>query len=467
MKLRLLLPLFALLFPVLRAADAPAATAEVPTAAPATVDGFTFVKTLGRISEYTLDANGLQVLLMPDHSAPVFTMLVTYHVGSRNEVTGTTGATHLLEHLMFKGSTNYDRAKGTGYDQILEPLGASYNATTSLDRTDYFATVASDHLPVVVQLEADRMRNLTLRETDRRPEMFVVRNEFERGENSPGNALEKEIFAAAFMAQPYHHPTIGWRSDIEAVSIAKLREFYDTFYWPNNATVSIIGDFAPATALELVKKSYGAIPRSPKPIPQIYTEEPEQTFPRRVGLKRAGQLGVVEIAHKIPAATDPDYPALTVLGSILGDGKNSRLYKALTDKGLATGASSGPNFSHDPTLFFTYIPLAPGVKPEEAEKAALAAIDQVKEKGVTEHEVATAAAILLASSAFQRDGTSAVASNLNECIASGDWTLYYTVDDAVKKVTAAEVQRVAKKYLVEEQGTTGWFVPILPSEAKP
>ncbi len=461
MKIRLLLPVFALLLSVLRAADDPAPPAPAP------IDGFTYVKTLGRISEYTLDANGLQVLLMPDHSAPVLTFLVTYHVGSRNEVTGTTGATHLLEHLMFKGSLNYERSRGTGYDQILEPLGAGYNATTWLDRTDYFATIASDHLPEVIQLEADRMRNLSLRETDRRPEMFVVRNEFERGENSPGNALEKEIFAAAFMAQPYHHPTIGWRSDIEAVSIAKLREFYDTFYWPNNATVSVIGDITPTVALELVKKSYGAIPRSPKPIPQIYTEEPEQTYPRRVGLRRAGQLGVVEIAHKMPAATDPDYPALSVLGSILGDGKNSRLYKALTDKGLSTGASTGPNFNHDPTLFFTFIPLAPGVKHEDAEKAALAEIERLKKDGVTDHEVATATAMMLAGSAFQRDGTSAVASNLNECIACGDWQLYYTVDDAVKKVTAADVQRVAQHYLVEDQSTTGWFVPVLPSDTKP
>jgi zinc protease len=465
MKLRFLLCALALALPVARAADAPSVTS--PVARPANVTGFTFVKILNAISEFTLDANGLQVLLMPDHSAPVLTFMVTYRVGSRNEVTGTTGATHLLEHLMFKGSAHFNRAIGTGYDQILEPLGASNNATTWLDRTDYFVTAASDHLPTIVEMEADRMRGLLLHETDRRPEMSVVRNEFERGENAPINALEKEIFAAAYMAQPYHHPTIGWRSDIEKVSIEKLRDFYDTFYWPDNATITVVGDFAPAAALELVKKFYGAIPRSPKPIPQIYTEEPEQTFPRRVGLKRAGQLGVVALAHKIPAGTAPDYPALTVLGSILADGKNSRLYKALTDPGLSTGVSAGPNFNHDATLFYTFIPLAPGTKHEDAEKAALAEIEKLKKDGVTDKEVSTAAAKLLADSAFQRDGTYAIAGNLNECIATGDWTLYYSVDEAVKKVTAAAVQRVAKKYLVEDQSTTGWFVPVLPPDEKP
>src|SRR5262249_54214803 len=142
---------------------------------------------------------------------------------------------------------------------------------------------------------------------------------------------------AAYVAHPYHHSTIGWRSDIEKVSIEKLREFYDTFYWPDNATVIIVGDFQSADALALVQKYYGAIPKSPKPIPQVYTEQPEQTGPRRVTVKRAGELGVVAIGHKIPAALHPDSPAVVVLSTILTDGKNSRLYKALTDQSLSTG----------------------------------------------------------------------------------------------------------------------------------
>jgi len=459
MKLRLLalslshrlLPLAALTAAVaLRAADAPAP-----------VEGFTFVKTVGGISEYTLAANGLQVLLMPEHSSPTLTFMVTYRVGSRNEVTGTTGATHLLEHLMFKGSPKFNRKDGTGIDQIVEKFGAKYNATTYLDRTNYYENLGNEHLAEVMEIEADRMRNLFLREDDRRPEMTVVRNEFERGENSPFQALIKEIFQAAYVAHPYHHSTIGWRSDIEKVSIEKLREFYDTFYWPDNATVSIIGDFQGADALALVKKFYGVYPKAPKPIPTVYTEEPDQTGPRRVTVKRSGQLGVVAIGHKICAATSPDYAAVAVMSAILCDGKNSRLYKAITDKDLSTGVQNFVGFNHDPTMHITFIPLAPGADHEAVEKIALAEIEKFKADGVTETEVQAAVAKSLADSAFQRDGSFSIAGNLNECIAAGDWSLFYSLDDAAKKVTAADVQRVAQKYLNVDQSTTGWFIPLV------
>ena len=435
-------------------------------AAAPTVEGFSYVKTVGSIQEYTLEANGLQVLVLPEHSAPVVTFMVTYHVGSRNEVTGTTGATHLLEHLMFKGSPAYNDAKGNSVKQFLERIGGQYNATTYLDRTNYYANIGREHLDGYMAIEADRMRNLWLREDGRKPEMTVVRNEFERGENSPIHALIKEIFAAAYVAHPYHHNTIGWRSDIEKVSIEKLREFYDTYYWPDNATVSIIGDVDPAAALGLVKKYYGGYPRAPHPIPQVYTEEPDQTGPRRVVVKRAGQLGVVAIAHKVPAATHPDYPAITLLGAILGDGKNSRLYRTLTDKNLSTGVFTGPFTTHDPSLYFTFIPLAPGAKHEEVEKIAMQEIERLKKDGVTETELQAAVAKALADAAFQRDGSFAIAGNLNEYIAVGDWTLYYTLEDAIRKVTLADIRRVANLYLNTDQSTTGWFIPLLPPAPK-
>ncbi len=434
-------------------------------AAPPAVDGFTYVRTVGSIDEYTLDSNGLQVLVLPEHSSPTLTFMVTYRVGSKNEVTGTTGATHLLEHLMFKGTTNHDRTKGNNVDQLVERTGAQYNATTWLDRTNYYENLGSEHLAMVVEMEADRMRNLLLREDDRRPEMTVVRNEFERGENSPFQALIKEIFHAAYVAHPYHHSTIGWRSDIEKVSIGKLREFYDTFYWPDNATVSLIGDFSTPEALALVKKYYGVYPRAPKPIPQVYTEEPEQTGARRVTVKRAGQLGVVAIGHKIPAAAHPDYAATTLLSAILTDGKNSRLYKAITDQNLSTGVQTFVGFNHDPTMHITFIPLAPGATHEQVEKIAVEEIERLKKDGVTVEELQAAVAKTLADAAFQRDGSFAIAGNLNECIAAGDWSLYYTLEEATKKVTVADIQRVANKYLNVDQSTTGWFIPLAPGAA--
>ena len=432
-------------------------------AAPTVVDGFTYVKSRGGIDEYTLDANGLQVLLIPESSAPVITFMVTYHVGSRNEVTGTTGSTHLLEHLMFKGSVNYNRTKGNSVDQLLSRTGAKFNATTYLDRTNYYENLGSDQLAMVVGMEADRMRNLLLRESDRRPEMTVVRNEFERGENSPIQSLIKEIFAAAYVAHPYHHNTIGWRSDIEKVSIEKLREFYDTFYWPDNATVTLVGNFKSTEALGLIKQHYGAISRAPRPIPQVYTEEPEQTGPRRVVVKRPGQLGVIAIAHKSPAVTHPDFPALAILGAILGDGKNSRLYRELTDKNLSTGVFTGPFALRDPSLHFTFIPLAPGASHEQVEKIAVDEIEKIKLHGVTPTEVQAAIAKALADSAYQRDGSFAIAGKINEFIAAGDWTLYVTQDEALQKVTPADVLRVANKYLNIDQSTTGWFIPQAPT----
>lgn len=464
MKLRLLLGLASLSASALHAADTPPAAIKSPAAAPAPapVEGYAFVKSLGGISEYTLSANGLQVLVRPDHSAPVVTFMVTYRVGSRNEVTGTTGATHLLEHLMFKGTEAFNRAKGNSVDQLLERVGAEYNATTWLDRTNYFANLGKDHLEAYVAIEADRMRNLWLRDSDRRPEMTVVRNEFEIGENNPIQALDKEISAAAYIAHPYHHSTIGWRSDIENVPIEKLKEFYDTFYWPDNATVSVIGDIEPAAALALVKKYYGAIPKAPHPIPQVYTVEPAQSGPRRVTVKRAGQLGVVGIAYKTPAARHADMPALQLLGAILTSGKNSRLYRALTDKNLTTGVSADIGFFHDPSLTTVYASLAPGAKHDEVEKIALAELERVKKDGVTDAEVAAAASQFIAGSAYARDGAFAIAGTLNEYISSGDWTLYVTLEDAIRKVTAADVKRVAETYLNEDQSTTGWFIPVLP-----
>ncbi|HVS54167.1 MAG TPA: pitrilysin family protein [Opitutaceae bacterium] len=437
-------------------------------AAPVKADGFTYVRTVGAISEYTLDSNGLTALLLPDRSAPVVTFMVTYRVGSRNEGLGVTGATHLLEHLMFKGSPNFNDAQGNSIKQFLESIGGNYNATTWLDRTNYYAEIASDRLEGYMRIEADRMRNLWLRDEDRRPEMTVVRNEFEIGENDPQQALDKEIFAAAFQGHPYHHPTIGWRSDIENVPIEKLRAFYDTFYWPNNATVSLIGDFDPAAGLALVKKYYGAYPKSPQPIPAMYTEEPPQSGPRRVLVRRAGELGVVGISYKSPAARHADIAPLEVLGYILASGKTSRFYRALTDQSLTTSVSADVGFFHDPSLFQIYAFLAPGVEHDKVEKILLSEIERLKKDGVTDAEVATAAGKLNAENAYARDGSFAIAGKLNEDIAAGDWTLYYQLDDAEKKVTAADVKRVANLYLDLDQSVTGWFIPTAaPAEAPP
>jgi zinc protease len=450
------------------AATPAAATAARPAAdpapAPMTVAGFSYVKSLGGIDEYRLDGNGLTVLLVPDHSAPVLTFQVTYQVGSRNEVTGTTGATHILEHMMFKGSEGFNDPKGNSVKQFLERVGGQFNASTSFDRTNYFATIGRENLEGYIAIEADRMRHLWLREADRQSEMTVVRNEFERGKNDPNNVLMEEVTAAAYVALPYHHPTIGWKSDIEHVPIGQLRQFYDTFYWPNNATVTVIGDLDPAATLNLVKKYYGVYPHSPAPIPAVYTEEPAQSGERRVTIKRPGELGTVIIAHKVPNGRDADQSALEMLDAILSSGKNARLYRALVDQGLALNAGAGTDLHHDLSLHTVYAILAPGAAHAQVEKALLAEIAKIKTDGVTAAEVARVKQQFIAADAYKRDGTAAIAGEINEWIGVGDWTLYVTFPQKVQQVTPADVQRVAKEYLKDDQSTTGWFIPVPSAE---
>jgi len=442
----------------------PVQTGAVPMRVP---DGFAFVQSLGGIDEYRLTSNGLEILLVPDRSAPVVTFQVTYRVGSRNEVTGTTGATHILEHMMFKGSEGYDDARGNGVKQYLEHVGGEYNANTSVDRTTYFATVGAKDLEGYVAIEADRMRRLLLRESDRQAEMTVVRNEYERGQNDPDNVLIEDVTAAAYVALPYHHPVIGWLSDIEHVPIEKLRAFYDTFYWPDNATVTVVGDFDTATILQWLKKYYGVYPRSPAPIPDVYTEEPAQIGERRVTVQRSGELGSVVIAHKVPNGRDADQPALDVLDAILSSGKSARLYRALVDSGLALSASAGTDLHRDISLHTLYAQLAEGATQAQVEKALSAEITKIQAQGVTAAEVERVKQQYVAADAYRRDGTAGAAAEINEWIAVGDWTLYVRFPQLVAAVSPADVQRVTRKYFAPDKATIGWFVAEPPTEHRP
>jgi zinc protease len=426
--------------------------------------GFTHVKSLGGIEEYRLDSNGLTVLLVQDHSAPVVTFQVTYQVGSRNEVTGTTGATHILEHLMFKGSDAFNDAKGNSIKQTIERVGGQYNANTATDRTVYFATIGTDNLERYVAIEADRMRNLWLHEADRQSEMTVVRNEYERGKNDPENVLIEEVVAAMFQALPYHHPTIGWRSDIEHVPIEKLQEFYRTFYWPNNATVTVVGDVEPANVLSLIRKYYGVYTHSPTPIPSIYTEEPPQSGERRVVVKRPGENGTVVIGHKVPNGRDADQPALQVLDAILSSGKSSRLYRALVDQGQALAAESVTQLQRDLSMHALVAIMTPEAKHDVVEKTLWAEIDKIKNDGVSAAEVTSVKQQFIAQEAYKRDGTAGVATEISDWIAIGDWTQYVNFPQKVQQVTPADVQRVAKQYFSPDEATIGWFVPTSPEK---
>jgi len=421
------------------------------------VPGISLVRKEGNIEEYRLVKNGLRILLARDTSAPVAGCMVTYHVGSKNEATGYTGATHLLEHLMFKGSERFNRELGTHMEHLLEKEGGMINATTWYDRTNYYEVVPKSALPLAIEIEADRMRTARIIESDRVGEMPIVRNEFERGENLPYEALDKAMWSAAFVAHPYHHSTIGWRSDIEKVSIERLKEFYDTFYYPDNATLTIAGDFDAVEVLAAVKKEFGKLPKAPKPYPLMYTEEPPQEGQRRVIVKRAGSP-MVGISHKIPEALHEDIPALMILAVILADGKTSRLHRALVDAGHATDVSTFCWQFKDPSLFQSYVSMTPSAAHKDVEEIVVRAYDEVKQKGVSQTELKRAKNAARRFDASQRDGTYAFLMALNEEIAAGDWSRFVWLPKALESVTAMDVKRVARAYFNEDQSVVGWFI---------
>ncbi len=431
---------------------------EIP--APAGTRGFEFIRETDGIREFRLISNGLRVLLLANPVAPVVTFCVVYHVGSRNEAVGYTGATHLLEHLMFKGTPEYNRDRGTAIAAVLEAIGARFNATTWFDRTNYYETIPSDRLAIAVELEASRMRGSLLRDEDRQPEMTVVRNEFERGENSPFQVLYKQSFATAFREHPYHHPTIGWRSDIETVTTERLREFYDSFYHPNNATAMIIGDFDDESALELIHRHFGRISASAHPIPRVHTAEPAQEGERRFIVRRPGQSAWCALSWRTVEALHADTHALAVLGNVLGGGLTSRLYQALVESTLALNVTVVPWQLRDPALFSVFLPVRPGVEPGEVEKTVRAEIGRVARDGVREAEVEKARTQIEADVIFDRDSTDQIAASLSEAIAVADWQWYADYPRAIRRVTAADVQRVAQTYFHDDTLTVGTYLPI-------
>lgn len=421
----------------------------------AQVPGFEYVKSSGGIHEYTLLSNGLRVLIKENHTVPVATCMVTYHVGSRDEAVGHTGYTHILEHLLFKRSKNY----GANYWLTLMDKGAQQNATTWFDRTNYYHTLPVEHLKDALGFEADRMRNATFTEEEVVTERPIVLNELEfRVENEPMEQLDQDMWATAYQAHPYHHPTIGWRPDIENATHQKLKQFYDTFYWPNNATVTVIGDVSVEEVLALVGETFGVISRSPHEIPKVHTQESKQLGPRRVEIRRFGQTNIVAVAYKSPAGLHNDTFGLAVLSRLLGEGKASRLYRALIDTGLATDVAINDFPFKDAGLFSIYVTLATGVSHEQVEKILLKEIEQIKKKGVTTNEVKRAIAQVETESSFSRDGSYSISGNLNEAIALGDWTFYTRFKDEVARVTPADVKRIAQAYFIAEQSTTGWYL---------
>lgn len=424
--------------------------------------GFRYVKSAYGFSEWRMRANGLRVLVGERHDAPVVGVMVTYHVGSRNEVAGTTGATHMLEHLLFDGSKNFNEKNGKTIWALLESKGAALNATTWFDRTHYFSVCPRSLFETALAIEADRMRGALFTEKDREEEMTIVRNEFERGENDPLEALDKAIWATAFAQHPYKHSTIGFRSDIESMREPDLRRFYDTFYWPDNATLVILGDIKEDKALSLARRHFGKIPSSPHGLPQLSVVEPPQEGEKKVTVERAGNARFLGVAHKVPQGLHPDTPAVIVLLKALAGGGSARLRRLLVDRGLVGAIEILAPQLHDPALAALYLLLTPRAAFDEVEGIISKELQKIAREGITVKELTIAKAAAETEDVFSRDGHTESLFVVNEALALGDWTYYFSLPRRLEKVRNGDVRRAASRYFIKKNRTTGYFFPSRP-----
>jgi zinc protease len=424
---------------VLRAATAPAPPAAALTAG----------------VQETVLPNGLTVLVKEVRNAPVVSFSVWYRVGSRNEHTGITGMSHLLEHMLFKGTQKLRLGE---IARTFSLNGASFNASTYYDWTNYYATIAADRLELAMSIEADRMVNSRIDKADLESEMTVVRSELEGGENSPGRLLYQNVVSTAFQAHPYHWPVIGWRSDVENVSRDALYQYYRTHYGPNNAVAVVVGDVPAAEALRLARKYFGPLKPISKP-PEVHTLEPPQRGERRIIVRRSGSLPMVMVAWKAPAAAHQDTYALDVLAGVLGEGRTSRLYQALVDKGVASRVDAGSPTLRDPFLFYVNASARPGVTAERLEAGLLEEVERVAASPITDEELARAQRRAEADFVFQSNSVTAQARQLGYWAMMGDWRFLTTYLDRIRALTPADIQAVARRTFSADTRTIGHFVP--------
>jgi zinc protease len=420
-------------------------------------------ETIEGITEYRLD-NGLQVLLYPDSSKPTVTVNLTIFVGSRQEGYGETGMAHLLEHMLFKGTPNHAQIP-----KLLQERGARFNGTTSVDRTNYYETLPAteDNLEFALSLEADRMLNSYVKQEDLLSEMTVVRNEFERGENSPSTLLSQRLMAAAYDWHNYGKSTIGNRSDIERVPIRNLQAFYRKYYQPDNAMLVVAGKFETPKALDLVNQYFGVLPKPTRKLDNTYTEEPPQDGERLVTLRRVGELGLVGVAWHVPSGSHPDIAPLEVLAGVLETPPGGLLYKALVEPHLAAEVSAAVLSWHDPGLFFVDAEVRRENSLEKARDLLIDVTEKVGRDGVTEEDVERAKRNILKRREQTAADTSAVAVQLSNWASRGDWRLYFLHRDRIEKVTAKDVRDVAARYFKQTNRTVGLFIPTEKPDRSP
>jgi len=400
--------------------------------------------------EITTLPNGLTLVLSEDHSTPIVHLQLWYHVGSKNEKPGRTGFAHLFEHLMFKGSKN---VQPEAHTSMVSSVGGQSNAYTTDDETVFWETVPAQYLPMVLWLEADRMATLRIDKDTFTNERDVVKEERRmRVDNQPYGRLNEIIYDQAFSTHPYKHATIGSMADLEAASVDDVRDFYQTYYVPANATMVLVGDFDATQAVQLVNQYLGRVPKAARDVPRDIPKEPAQPKEKRVTLQAPWPLPAVVVAYHITYDGNPDSYPLHIAAKVLSDGQSSRIYKKLVyETQMAVAAFGQANLIEDPNLFYAVAIVQPGKKTEDVASALIAEIERLKNEPITDRELQRTKNqfardyILGRESNQQKAGVLAHAVVIHRDIKTADAEF-----DIFQNISVGDVQRVARTYFKPE-----------------
>jgi zinc protease len=406
--------------------------------------------------------NGMRILIQEDHNIPNVAMYLFFEIGARNERPGITGISHFFEHMMFNGSKKYGPGQ---FDVEMEKNGGNNNAYTSEDDTVYTDWFPSGALELMMDMEADRIQNLSFDPKIVESERGVVYSERRTSvDNSNFGVLFEQLRAAAFIAHPYHWPVVGWPSDIEAWTMDDLKNHYRTGYAPNNCIVVVVGDVATPQVLALAKKYLEPIPSQPPP-PAIRTKEPEQLGERRVTVTKAAQLPIEMVAYHVPETKHPDDAALDLLETLLSSGQSSRLYSRLVDKDqLVLSINSFRSESLDPGLLIFSLQPRSGVTPGRAEKALFEELDRLRDHPVDAQELRKAKNQELAGQYRELKTIAGRANLLGKYeLFHGDYRQLFSREQTIEAVTAADIQRVAREYLKATNRTIATLIPDSPA----
>lgn len=416
------------------------------------------------VSRHVLD-NGLTVILKEVHAAPVASWWVLYQVGSRHEPTGKTGISHWVEHMMFKGTPTYPAG---ALDRLVERVGGTWNAHTSLDHTAYYETLPANHLELALDIEADRMVNAVFNPQEVEAERTVIISERQGSENSPIFWLNEEVQAAAFRVHPYHHLIIGDMADLKTMTRDDLYTHYQTYYMPNNAIAVAVGAFDSDELLPKIAARYGTLPTGTDPRP-LHRPEPPQRGERRVRVEREGQTAYLLMTYHVPAATHEDWIKLAALDSILsgpsgpGGGhignKTSRLYRQLVETELAVSAGSSLTMTVDPYLYKVQVTLRDGRSHAEIEAALDAEIKQLQNEPVAAEELTRAKKQARAAYAYSTENVTGQAFWLAYSENIDTYRRFMDYPAQIEAITVEDIMDVAQRYLHPTNRTVGWFIP--------